>query len=99
MSTETTDTEVVLPPPTCQQLFDEDGVASVYREADDSWRHGSRVTEVFSRVADGTYWRAEYRLSADGETHELREGIATITRVYPYRTRITRYSTAPQGDE
>lgn len=59
--------------PTCEDLYNEDGYKSVYREADDSWRHGSYVTEVFERESDNTFWLVKYRLSTDGETHELRD--------------------------
>ncbi len=60
-------------PPTNEQMLEEDGVRCVSRETDDSWRHGCRVTQVFHREADDTYWQAKYRLSTDGETHGLRD--------------------------
>ena len=76
--------------PTCEQLID-DELDSVSRESDDSWRHGSYITQVFYRKADGTYWQAEYRLSSDGETNELREGYAEITQVKPVEKSVTTY--------
>lgn len=80
--------------PTCEQLSD-DELPSVFRESDDSWRHGVRVTQVFHRESDKTYWRAHYRLSTDGETNELAEGRADITRVYPHQVTTTVYKSTP----
>lgn len=77
--------------PTCDQLDDGADFTSVKREADDSWRHGSYVSEIFHRIADDTYWQAEYRLSTDGETNELREGTALITQVKPEQQTVTVY--------
>ncbi len=77
--------------PTHEDLSDEIGVKSVHREADDSWRHGSYVTEVFHRESDNTYWMASYRLSTDGETNELRDGEADIKQVEPFERTVTDY--------
>jgi hypothetical protein len=77
--------------PTCEELFEEDGYTSVYRKADDSWRHGSYITEVFKRDSDETFWAAHYRKSGDGETNELREGYARICQVEPHQVTTTRY--------
>ncbi len=63
----------------------------MFRQADDSWRHGSYVTEVFRRESDSTFWKATYRLSTDGETNELREGLARIDQVEPYTVQVTKY--------
>jgi hypothetical protein len=82
-------------PPTCDQLCDEDGCKVVSRSSDPSWRHGSRETTVFHRESDGTFWEAHYRVSTDGETHELREGEATIRRVYPHEVTVTVYKPTP----
>lgn len=82
--------------PTCDELFNDEGVKSVLCEADASWRHGSYITEVFQREADGTFWEAFYRKSGDGETNELREGTASIRRVYPFETTVTRYAAQPK---
>ena len=81
--------------PSCAALAEET-YPSVYRFADDTWRHGSRVTQVFHRAEDDTYWQANYRLSTDGETNELAEGLATITRVFPHQVMVTQYKTEPQ---
>jgi hypothetical protein len=75
--------------PTCDELAEGTGFASVSREADDSW--GSYVLEVFHRIADDTYWQAEYRLSTDGETNELCEGQALITQVKAEQQTVTVY--------
>jgi len=77
--------------PTCEELAERAGVKSVRREADDSWRHGAYVTEVFSRESDGTFWRAVYRLSSDGETDELAEGLAEIDQVHAETKTVTVY--------
>jgi hypothetical protein len=55
-----TDTDVV--PPTCDELYDGHGFARVRHTADDSWRHGAYITDVFQRESDGTFWSADYRL-------------------------------------
>lgn len=77
--------------PTCEQLCEEDGFERVHREADPSWRHGSYVTDVYRRTKDNTYWQASYCLSGDGETNELREGLADILQVVPVQKTITAY--------
>lgn len=77
--------------PTCKQLMDEDGLERVQRTADDSWRHGSYVLEVFHRELDDTYWQAGYRHSTDGEANELREGTATIVQVKREHQTVTVY--------
>lgn len=77
--------------PTCDELLEEVGFESVKRDVDDSWRHGVRVSQVFRRESDGTYWRAKYRLSTDGECDELREGIAKITQVKPVAVSTINY--------
>ena len=78
-------------PPTCEELMNGDGFNSVWRETDDSWRHGCYVAEVFHRLSDNTYWQAAYERSTDGETHGLREGTADIDQVDPYSATTTCY--------
>lgn len=72
--------------PTCEDLYNSrrDEYEVVFRETDASWRHGSYVSAVYKRLSDETYWMAQYRLSTDGETNELREGDADIYQVEPY---------------
>jgi len=77
--------------PTCEELDDGDGFERVHHETDATWRHGSYVTDVFHRKADDTYWMAAYRLSTDGETNELRDGEAEISRVKPVQKTVTDY--------
>ena len=74
--------------PTCEELSD---MKSVHRVADDSWRHGSYIKEVFYREEDNTYWRACYRLSTDGETNELYDGTASIIQVEPIERVVVDY--------
>jgi hypothetical protein len=76
--------------PTCKQLFNEE-LPLADRKTDDSWRHGVRVTEVYRRDEDGTFWQAKYRLSTDGETNELRDGDAQIVQVFPREINVTVY--------
>jgi len=76
--------------PTCDQLFNEELGQPIYRDVDDSWRHGCYITEVYLRTSDQSYWRAKYRISDRG-AHELREGIAAIEQVEPYETTVTAY--------
>jgi len=82
--------------PSCEDLFYEE-LELVQRSVDDSWRHGVYVTEVYKREEDMTYWRAKYAQSTSGETNGLREGRATITRVFP-REVITVAYTEKESD-
>lgn len=43
--------------PTCEQLSNEE-LPLADRKVDDSWRHGVRVTAVYRRDEDGTFWQA-----------------------------------------
>ncbi len=81
--------------PTCEQLFERDGYSQVWREVEDGWRHGVYVTEVFLRKEDVSYWMASYRLSTDGETNELKEGLADIQQVSPRETTTTSWVVVP----
>jgi hypothetical protein len=69
--------------PTCEELWNEELGDAIWQDADPSWRHGCYINEVYKRESDGTYWRASYRRSTDGETNELREGTAKIVQVEP----------------
>lgn len=68
--------------PTCEEILEEE-LRQVSRKLDDSWRHGNRVSEVYHREADDTFWSVKYRRSGDGEYCELREGDAVIKQVWP----------------
>ena len=81
--------------PTCEQLFDEDGFELVAKASDTSWRHGSYDTAVYKRESDNTFWATSYRVSTDGETHELREGEADICQVFPKTKEVTVYTKEP----
>lgn len=83
------DTQQIENPPTCSDLFNE--LLKEVSSESASWRHGSRMTVVYRRESDGTFWRAKYRLSTDGECNELREGIAKIDQVEPYEVAVTKY--------
>lgn len=85
--------------PTCEDLWNDDvNYKSIYREADDSWRHGSYITEVFHRSSDNTYWMAGYRKSGDGEYNELREGEADIIQVEPFERVVVDYRPIVKSD-
>ena len=82
-----------MPKPTCEQLFDDDG----YLEVDETlspWCFGTYRTTVFRREADGTYWKAKYRVSSNEETHGLRDGDATISQCWPHEKTVIVYTDA-----
>ena len=78
----------------CTEGEDDGDIFQVHEDNDPSWRHGVRRTTVFKRVSDTTYWQAHYRVSTDGETHELREGDADVSRVYPHEVKAVVYTDA-----
>lgn len=83
-----------MPEPTCDQLFNEEG----YEQVDTlltPWRHGTFQICAFRDEADGTYWKAKFRVSSDGETHELRDGTASISQCWPREVTITVYDDKP----
>jgi hypothetical protein len=80
--------------PTCEEVYEDDDLVLV-DEASGPWRHGNYVTAVYLRRADATYWKARYHRSTDGETHELRDGSASISRCWPYAKTVTAYSDTP----
>jgi hypothetical protein len=77
--------------PTCEEIYQEDLGDAVLREADDSWRHGSYVTEVYHRATDNTYWQVSYDLSTDRETNGLRDGSASVVQVEQYEKTVKAY--------
>ena len=68
--------------PTCEEIF-EDELTMVHDEIVEPWRWGDVWFEVYHRGVDDTYWSVCYRVSTDGETNELREGLADIHQVRP----------------
>ena len=82
--------------PTCVDLYygnDGNSYESIHRVADDGWRHGNIITEVFRRKSDNTFWKLCYRISTDGETNELRdnEGDLEIYQVEPVEKTVITY--------
>lgn len=77
-------------PPTNVQLLEEESVDVVHSSCT-HWRHGTYESVIFHRPSDATYWCAHYCLSTDGETNELRDGGAHITRVMPVEVMSTQY--------
>lgn len=80
-------------PPDGQELWDahcgdHDNIITVHREADDSWRHGSYVYEVFHRISDDTHWATNYNEQSDGEYVGLREEDYSIDQVEPHAKMI-----------
>lgn len=55
-----------------RDLWWDDQLESVLRDADDSWRHGCYVYEVFKDEA-GRFWSVNYQKTGDGEYNTLRE--------------------------
>lgn len=80
--------------PTCEQICDKRGFGLVHTTRE-PWRHGNYVTAVYLREADKTYWKVLYALSTDGETNELREGGAEISRCWPFQKMVTAYLDTP----
>lgn len=79
--------------PTCKQIIDNDGLVLVKKGEQDgpSWRHGSRREDVFHRLEDDTYWIVTYRRSTDGETNDLRDGLAKIVEAEMFKITINDY--------
>ena len=63
-----------------KELWSEEQMELVHREADDSWRHGSNITEVY-KTDTGEFWEVRYQKSGDGEYHGIRESIFSLTQV------------------
>lgn len=82
-------------PPTCSDLFSGKGFERIRLYTDSGSRHGMTLTEVYRRMGEGTYWRAVYDISGDGEEHGLRDGSAEITRVYPHEVTTIEWREAP----
>ena len=76
--------------PTCKELFNEE-LKLVTESVVSQWRHGTVQQAVYYRESDNTYWQAEYRVTPDGETNELREGYANIKQVKPVEKVVTVY--------
>ena len=85
--------------PTCEQIFQDELGEPIFSSDDASWRHGSRRTEVYLRTSDHTYWRVHYCVSTDGETNELREGLAQIAQVEPYEKMVIAYRPLKVGGQ
>ena len=79
--------------PTCEQVYEDDDLRLI-NETRGPWRHGSYITAVYLRKADGTYWKARYALSSDGETNGLREGDASISQCWPHEVTAIEYRDA-----
>ena len=77
--------------PTCEEILEEVGFEEIHSEIVDKWRWGTVMFEVFRRESDETLWGVDYRVSTDGETNELREGIAEIYEVKQVTRTITSY--------
>lgn len=75
------------------ELWENDELESVWRELDDSWRHGNNVTEVF-KDKEGRFWQVSYRVSGDGEYHGIRDNeMHALNEVEPFQvqTLVTHY--------
>jgi hypothetical protein len=74
--------------PTHEELFDGLGFEEVESKVIDTWRHGNRYRVVWKRESDSTYWGTSFRVSTDGETNDLRDGLAQIYQVVPVEKTI-----------
>lgn len=83
--------------PSGRDMLFEEGFQLVSSEADPSWRHGCYMLDIYKEDATGFFYKADYRRSGDGETNELREGLADIRRVYPFErvVTVTEYRETP----
>lgn len=75
-----------------KELWLNDNLESVYRDIDDSWRHGNYVYEVF-KTEDNRYFGVNYQVSGDGEWHGIRDEEFEFSEVEPYEETvvITKY--------
>lgn len=81
-------------PPTLEELYEDELGDPVFRAVEDSWRHGVRVTEVYKRESDNTFWQVHYRRSTDGEYNGLspNDGDAPeVKQVFPKQVLVTVY--------
>lgn len=72
-----------------KELWQDDRLVTVDRESDDSWRHGSYITEVFKDEETGKFWQADYRKSGDGEYHGIRDNDFEFCEVEPVEEVVT----------
>jgi hypothetical protein len=76
-------------------LWMDDAVESVWKDLDDSYRHGNYVTEVY-KDQQGRFWRVAYTESGDGEQHGIRDNeMYLLEEVEQYQVQLllTKYRT------
>ena len=76
--------------PTRQELLEEE-LECVDRHADNSWRHGCYMTNVYYRKSDNTYWEVMFQLSTDGEYNGISENDYDIRQVEKKQKMIIVY--------
>lgn len=69
-------------------------IETVYEESA-QWKHGQTFFTVFRRISDDTFWRVVYDVSYDLQTHNLRDGDASVARVFPRQVTKTIYEIHP----
>lgn len=77
--------------PTSEDLLYGAGFTTVSKIDEAGWRHGVDRKQVWRRDADGTFWASAFKVSTDGETHELRDGEAPIYQVWPHEVKTVVY--------
>jgi hypothetical protein len=94
-----------------QDAWHDDLLEVVEEKVDNGWRHGTNndvVFELFNYDEEtddfsttGTYWKAYFRVSGDGEYHGIREGDFEFYQVWPKEVIIkkTVYSKEKPVDE
>jgi hypothetical protein len=88
---------------TNEEFFDlwcDDGLESVSKELDNSWRHGNNVEEVYLDPTTNKYWKVFYRVSGDGECHGIRDREFDIFEVMPIKkmVEVTEYVKIMKGN-
>ena len=81
-------------PPSQEDLWNHEeveGIRLVSSTLETISGRGVVVRKVFHREEDDTYWRAQYRVTLDYETDELREGRAEVDQVVPVQAQCTLY--------
>ena len=80
-------------PPTYDELWEE--CDEIEETTIGHWRHGRIMKTVWQRPSDETYWLAKYRVSTDGESNDLRDGLREPIQVMPEMVTIERREWVP----
>lgn len=77
---------------TFRYLWMDEQIESVFKELDDSYRHGNYIYEVFKDNV-GRFWAVNYTVSGDNEQHGIRDNEFDIHEVVAYTETevVTKY--------